>query len=1132
MLLLLVSLLFLVCGSAAAADLEVVHPPWLTPGGQAVVAVSVSQDSQALALRSVEIATRDGALLGVGRTGLDGRAWVSVSVPASQPTGMVPLVVQAAGERVELSLLLRSEASLRLSLEPARVETGATVTLDAEVLERVRRVPIAQQPLRLWLEDPDGRVVSEAQVVADDEGRALAVLDTPAGLEGQFVAGVQAGDAHLTTPLSVVAPMGLELSLEPAVSWVTPGDALPLLITARGPDGSAAAGARVELVAATVGTHDLALASERYPEGSAWPEDCAYKLARGVGINHYARLELQLDEAGQGWVSVPPPSYGLDELQHDGFLALRAEVLDATGSRGVTDGVVPFAPEPLLVGFDWQHGPLAGVPSRAVITVQHPDGSPAHAALSLQLDAGAPVEASTSRYGIAAVDVLMDELGPLTLSAQGEQGQGVQVELGERSGFFGVWGTLDPSPGLILDRAVLRSGDALSFELRSAVSEEPVMVSVVLAGSLIAQRQLTLSEPVQRLTFGLPAHLRGILSIQASRGGSDERVQALVIPQGEDLDMLVRQQLSAGALASTPGLPMPADGLDDPAYQQAMGHWLSLQEGEALWPRTMLHRAASPTPPEWLAGVVKRLESACPPFGARASEFALRAGGPLLALLLLGVWLARWRRLPMGLQDLTVVALVVGLAVAAALPWARGPMVAPPDDDGGPMPVEWEHLRHYPGLDAADLDPGAVPNVDEAYPPTTNVLLVVASSGLWLDGVQVAGLEDGMLPESLSRGQLITPLYDRALERAEVLKSLGEQGRASFRGTLTLVVEPEVPFSIVRMAMYTMGQAQFSEYHQLTPDELRCVVPEGPGPSRHPWAFGALLAGLAVTLVACRSRPWIFVVYGLTLCFAGLLTLAKRYPLAEISGAGLHLPMQSALLALFPVLLAFAAVALLWQGLRGTRRQLAPVGTLGLCVVLLGLPLTRDHRGWVWMPSSGLHEGGRLRVHELSPSQRLPVTSAFAAPWPTLNPTLASRVVVDEAAVDVGPGDWLPMPHHPVLLSRTPTSTRWLDKPAAWSRSAMGRGSARMTMDLFASPGAYGNSRSSDASYDSLLDDRGVPSLGELDAALQRWSERSESKAREKLEWERERDQWTRDLFGPSGSMGELFATPTVDEEN
>jgi len=1097
MLLLLVSLLFLVCGSAAAADVEVVHPPWLTPGAQAVVAVSVSQDSQALPLRSVEISTSDGALLGAGRTGLGGRAWVSVSVPASQPAGVVKLVVQAAGERVEVPLLLRSEASLRLSVEPAQVAPGASVALNAEVLERVRRVPIPQQPLRFWLEDYDGRVVSEALVVADDEGQAVAVLDTPAGLEGQLVAGVQAGDAHLTMPLSVVAPAGLELFLEPAVSWVTPGDALPLRISAQWPDGSAAGGARVDLVAATVGTHELALARARFPEASAWPDDCAYLLARGASMNHYARLELQLDEAGRGWVSVPPPSYGLDELQHEGFLALRAEVLDVTGSRGIADGVVPFAPEPLLVGFDWQHGPLAGVPSRAVITVQHPDGSPAHAALSLLPVDGDPVEAETSRYGVAAVDVLMDELGPLTLSAQGEQGQAVQVELGERSGFFGVWGTLDPSPGLVLERAVLRSGDALSFELRSAVSDERVTVSVVLAGSLIAQRDLTISEPVRRLTFGLPAHLRGVLTILARRGSSHVQAQAIVIPRGDDVDMLVRRELSAGALASTPGLPMPADGLDDPAYQQAMGHWLSLQEGEALWPRTTLHLVASLAPPGWLAGLADHLESACSPLGTRASDFALRAGGPILALLLLGVWLVRWRRLPMGLQDFTVVALVVGMAVAAALPWARGPMVAPPNDDGGPMPVEWEHLRRYPGLDAAELDPGAVPNVDEAYPPTTNTLLVVDSSGLWLDGVLAAGIEDGLIPDSVCRGQLITPLYDRALERAETLKRLGELGRASFRGTLTLVVDPEVPFHIVRMAMYTMGQAQFSEYHQLTPDELRCVVPAGPGPSRHPWAFGALLAGLAVTLVASRSRPWVFVVYGLTLCFAGLLTLAKVYPVAEISGAGVHLPMQSALLGLFPVLLAFAAVALLWQGLRGSRGQLAPVGTLGLCVVLLGLPLSRDHQGWVWMPSSGLHTGRQLVVHELSPRQRLPVRSPLAVPWPMLVPPGADVLRSDGSMLEPGLADWQPLPDSPFLLERSPDHPRWSDDPVPARRPSMAGG---MMLGLGGLLGSFGGSAPSDHSttaYGRLLDPRGVPAVRDIDGALQGWSDRSESKARQ-----------------------------------
>ncbi len=66
--------LWILCGTASAADLEVVHPPWLSPGAEVVVSVTVSQDGAALAFRTVELALDGGPAMARSRTDMSGRA--------------------------------------------------------------------------------------------------------------------------------------------------------------------------------------------------------------------------------------------------------------------------------------------------------------------------------------------------------------------------------------------------------------------------------------------------------------------------------------------------------------------------------------------------------------------------------------------------------------------------------------------------------------------------------------------------------------------------------------------------------------------------------------------------------------------------------------------------------------------------------------------------------------------------------------------------------------------------------------------------------------------------------------------------------------------------------------------------
>jgi biopolymer transport protein ExbD len=107
--------------------------------------------------------------------------------------------------------------------------------------------------------------------------------------------------------------------------------------------------------------------------------------------------------------------------------------------------------------------------------------------------------------------------------------------------------------------------------------------------------------------------------------------------------------------------------------------------------------------------------------------------------------------------------------------------------------------------------------------PELAVNLVVSQRNVVVDGVHVLNLDhktdDGdstvVIPEDELKGQLISSLHDRLLEKAEAAKSLGEQtGNAEFefKGEVLMQIHKDMPFSVVRQVMYTAGQAQFGKF--------------------------------------------------------------------------------------------------------------------------------------------------------------------------------------------------------------------------------------------------------------------------------------------------------------------------------
>ncbi len=129
-------------------------------------------------------------------------------------------------------------------------------------------------------------------------------------------------------------------------------------------------------------------------------------------------------------------------------------------------------------------------------------------------------------------------------------------------------------------------------------------------------------------------------------------------------------------------------------------------------------------------------------------------------------------------------------------------------------------------ISVAASDDLQLPTSTALKAPELAVNVVVSKSEIVVDGVKVLdltrvpdpdnpGKEWPAVPEDEKKGQLISRLYDRLLEKAEAAKALGKaSGREEheFKGRILLQCDKSLPFSLVREVMYTAGQAQFGEF--------------------------------------------------------------------------------------------------------------------------------------------------------------------------------------------------------------------------------------------------------------------------------------------------------------------------------
>ena len=137
-------------------------------------------------------------------------------------------------------------------------------------------------------------------------------------------------------------------------------------------------------------------------------------------------------------------------------------------------------------------------------------------------------------------------------------------------------------------------------------------------------------------------------------------------------------------------------------------------------------------------------------------------------------------------------------------------------------------LKSYSTQDIsiAASDDLELPSSNTRKDPEVAVQLVASKTQIVVDGVPVLNMtmvddEDNpgqqliAVPDDEKKGQMISRLYDRLLEKAENAKALGEASGSTeyeFKGRILLQCDKTLPFSVIREVMYTAGQAQFGEF--------------------------------------------------------------------------------------------------------------------------------------------------------------------------------------------------------------------------------------------------------------------------------------------------------------------------------
>ena len=136
-------------------------------------------------------------------------------------------------------------------------------------------------------------------------------------------------------------------------------------------------------------------------------------------------------------------------------------------------------------------------------------------------------------------------------------------------------------------------------------------------------------------------------------------------------------------------------------------------------------------------------------------------------------------------------------------------------------------------------------------------LVEIGPDAIRLAGSDVVKLYSFVARDTDLRGQMLTPLYEAAASLVSDSTDAGFSGGCwpRFAGEVLIATHPDTPFSVLREVMYTLGQAQFSDFSFVVsdPGAVRAANDNPPGPRSPPKPDGRCRDTILATLRPDRS---------------------------------------------------------------------------------------------------------------------------------------------------------------------------------------------------------------------------------------------------------------------------------------
>jgi hypothetical protein len=456
-----------------------------------------------------------------GKAGADGVAEARFKVPAL-PAGQYKMEVatkSALGEeKLERDVRVKSEGKVLLVTDKPLYQPGQLIHIRALALRPFDLAPVASQDLTFEVEDAKGNKVfkrthktSEYGVAAEDFQLADEVN------MGEYQVRAQLGEVQSQKTISVkryVLPK-FKAEVKADKSFYLPKETIKADVQSDYFFGKPVAGAKVKVTASTF----------------------------DVQFKDFQTWEGKTDAQGHASFEIKLPDYfvGQPLTKGDALVKLEAKITDTADHTETITKTYPVSNLPIRLNLIPDGGRVVpGLENRVFVTAIYPDGSPARCAVKLWLGVpkGEPfARVKTNEAGLAEFTIapkpdqfVKGEWGPQNIELLGGQMHGwwgqknyleIGVEARDKNGpgiSFVTRINADPfgeNVVLRLDKAIYRSGEVVSLDVRSSAGLPKVYLDVVKDGQTLLTKWLEVKDGKATHQLDLPQTVFGTLEIRA-----------------------------------------------------------------------------------------------------------------------------------------------------------------------------------------------------------------------------------------------------------------------------------------------------------------------------------------------------------------------------------------------------------------------------------------------------------------------------------------------------------------------------------------------------------------------------------------------------------------------------------------